>query len=149
MENIYLNDYGDINKIIELLKYFDIDDSLVNKELTSLVNEYVEVELDGYMSDVSTSDVDFTEDKEEYYGYRVQDGDIEECIKHGLSEIIENIDSFSGFSIDEKKISRTIDIENVSERLVEAYVDVDGIEYDHKDVVSSHNIDSIDDLFER
>lgn len=148
MENMNL-DEDNINKIVELLKYCDIEDPLVNKELNSLVNEYVEMELDGYMSDVSTSDVDFEEDKDEYYGYRVQDNDIEDCIHHGLSEIIKNIDSYSGFLIDEKKISKTIDIENIKEKLVEAYTNTDGQEYDHKDVVSSHTIDSIEDLFER
>lgn len=143
------SDENDINKIIELLKYFNIDDNLVNRELNSLVNEYAKMELDGYISGVSADDVDFKENKDEYYGYSVQDDDIQDCINHGLSEIINNIDSFSGYLIDEKKVVSTIDIESINQRLVEEYVNIDGEEYDHKDVVSSHNVDSIEDLFER
>ena len=160
-EDIEITDYGfvltiiensdnsenDINKIIELLTHFDINDDKVNDALNILVQDYLVLGLDSYVSDLSIDDVSYEHD-EEGYAYANND-DIESYMEGSLSNLILEIDEYTHISIDKGSVMDTISIEEVNEKLSIAYMESLGSEdYCHKDVMSD-NIDSIDDLFER
>lgn len=147
-----------VNNIIKLLDILKITDVGIIQELNKLINEYLEQQLDGYMSDIGISDVDFetyTEGEIEdggYYmeniGYFVKDGQIDEWINNGFDEITGNLELNEKIIINKQKILDSINKDKINERLVESYINTNDYEPDHKEVV--HNVlDSIDELFQR
>jgi hypothetical protein len=151
-----------LNSIMKLIDIFYINDADIIKKINELVNEYVEQELDGYMSDIDIGDVDFKEhiggeiedggyymETKEYY---VKDGCIEDCIDSGFDEVIKNLNLDMKIVIDKDRVVNSIDRDKITERLVESYINTNDYEPDHRDVVHNvvHNVvDSIDDLFQR
>ncbi|MDD2790349.1 MAG: restriction endonuclease [Sulfurimonas sp.] len=147
-----------VNSIMKLIDIFYITDADIIKKINELVNEYVGQELDGYMSDIGISDVDFDEhiggeiEDGEYYmetkEYYVKDGCIEDCIDNGFDEVIKNLNLDKKIVIDRDGVINSIDRDKITERLVESYINTNDYEPDHREVV--HNvIDSIDELFQR
>ncbi len=146
MENMNL-DESNINKIIELLKYFDIHDDNIDNKLNKLIHEYLESELDSCLSQLEIDDVEFENDKD---GVFVRDEEIKEYVTFNIDTLIHGIDKYEAINIDRDSIADTVNIEDINYNLVNAYMEAFMEEgYDHKDIVSSHNIDSIEDLFER
>ncbi len=146
IENASL-DENNINKIIELLKHFDIHDKNIDNKLNKLIHEYLENELDSWLSQLEIDDVEFENDKD---GVFVRDEEIREYVTFNIDTLIHGIDKYEAINIDRDAIADTVNIEDISNNLVNAYIKACSEEsYDHKDVVSSHNIDSVEDLFER
>jgi adenylate kinase family enzyme len=147
-----------VNNIIKLVDLLKITDVGIIQELNKLINEYLEQQLDGYMSDIGISDVDFetyTEGEIEdggYYmeniGYFVKDGQIDAWINNGFDEITGNLELNEKIIINKQKILDSINKDKINERLVESYINTNDYEPDHREVV--HNVlDSIDELFQR
>lgn len=152
-----------VNNIIKLIDIFNITDVEIIRKLSELTNEYLEQELDGYMSDIGISDVDFKEHEDvelEDGGkymvtkwHSVEDGQIDELIHNGFNEIIKKLDLKEKILkekilIDKQKILNSIDKDKINERLVESYTNANDDEPDHKEVVYNL-VDSIDELFQR
>jgi len=147
-----------VNSVMKLIDIFYINDADIINKINKLVNEYVEQELDGYMSDIDIGDVDFDEhiggeiedggyymENKEYY---VKDGCIEDYIDSGFDEVIKNLNLDKKIVIDRDWVINSIDIDKITERLVESYINTNDYEPDHKDI-SHQQIDDIDELFER
>lgn len=147
-----------VNSIIKLIDIFNIADASIIEKINELVNEYVEQELDGYMSDIGIGDVDFAEhlhgefedgecyiETKEYY---VKDGCIEDCINSGFDEVIKNLNLDKKIVLDRVGIIQAIDQNAIHERLVNSYTNTNDYEPDHRDVVYNL-IDNIDELFQR
>lgn len=147
-----------VNSIMKLIDIFYITDEEIIQKINEFVNEYVEQELDGFMSDIGICDVDFEEhiggemedegcfmETKEYY---VKDGCIKDCIDSRFDEVIKNLNLDKKIVIDKMGIVQSIDQDVINERLVDSYINSNDYEPDHREVV--HNIiDSVDDLFER
>ncbi|WP_419782844.1 restriction endonuclease [Malaciobacter marinus] len=139
-------DENDINKIIELIKHFDINDKKVNEELNLEIHKCLEYGLDNVITDMTSDDVEI--ESLSYEETFVNDDDFDSVIKDNLEELINSIDSFEGISIDKNSILSIVDYERKKEDLVYSYLNNSSDEYDHKDVISN-STDNIDDLFER
>ncbi|MFA6144265.1 MAG: hypothetical protein WCW84_12775 [Sulfurimonas sp.] len=147
-----------VNSIMKLIDIFYITDAGIIKSINELVNKYVEQELDGYMDDIGTSDVDFKECVDVGFEdgshtilekwYSVEDGQIEELIYNGLDEIVKKLDLDKKIIIDRVRITNSINIDEINERLAESYMNTNDYEPEHKDVIRNV-VDSIDELFER
>ena len=157
IENASLEE-DDVNSIMKLIDIFYINDAEIIKKINELLTEYVGQELDSYMSDIGISDVDFDEhisggiEDGEYYmktkEYSVKDSSIEDCIDSGFNEVIKNLNLDKKIVIDRDWVINSIDIDKITERLVESYINTNDYEPDHRDVVRIV-VDSIDDLFQR
>ncbi len=147
-----------VNNIIKLIDIFNITDIEIIQKFNKITNEYLEQALDGYMSDIGISDVDFKEHEDveledgwDYMitkSYSVEDGQIDELIHNGFDEIIKSLDLNEKIIVNKQRILDSIDKDKINEKLVENYINTNDYEPDHRDVV--HNvIDSIDELFQR
>ncbi len=147
-----------VNNIIKLIDIFNITDIEIIQKFNKITNEYLEQALDGYMSDIGISDVDFKEHEDveledgwDYIitkSYSVEDGQIDELIHNGFDEIIKSLDLNEKIIVNKQRILDSIDKDKINEKLVENYINTNDYEPDHRDVV--HNvIDSIDELFQR
>lgn len=147
-----------VNSIMKLIDIFYINDADIIKKINELVNEYVQQELDGYMSDIDIGDVDFEEyiggeiEDGEYYmetkKYYVKDGCIEDCIDSGFDEVTKDLNLDRKIAIDKEGVVNSIDRDKITERLVESYINTNDYEPEHKDVIQNL-VDSIDELFQR
>jgi adenylate kinase family enzyme len=147
-----------VNSKMKLIDIFYITDEEIIQKINKFVNEYVEQELDGYMSDIGIGDVDFEEhiggemedggDYMETKEYYVKDGCIEDCIDSGFNEVVKNLNLDKKIVIDRDRVISSIDIDKINERLVESYIYTNDYEPEHRDVVRIV-VDSIDDLFQR
>lgn len=140
------DDVNDINKIIELIKHFNINDKKINEELNLEIHKYLEYGLDSAVADMTSDDVEI--ESSSYEETFVDDDDFDSVVKVSLDELINSIDEFEGISIDKSSILKIVDYEGKKEDLVNDYLNNSGDEYDHKDVISNRT-DNIDDLFER
>lgn len=139
-------DENEINKVIELIKHFDINNNQVIRELNLQIHKCLEYGLDSIVTDLTSSDVEI--ESLSYEETFVDDDDFDSVIKDSLEELINSIDEFEGISIDKRSILNIVDYEGKKKDLVYDYLNNSGNEYEHKDVIS-YRTDNIDDLFER
>lgn len=138
-------DLEEINKVIELIKYLNINDENINSSLNDLISEYLQYELEYRVDNLDTNDVSFDHD---YDGVYLSEYEIN--VDDYLEDLISDIESFTGINVDEDEIVAYIDVNATMERLIEQYKsEVPDDYYNHREISSTYGNDEIDDLFER
>jgi len=142
----------DINKLIELYNYLEIDDYTIAEELNELVTDYIKEELESERD--SIYDVQFEESMNEDGYFEVLDGEVESIINDKYDEIESDINYYFGYEINDHDIKDSIYIEDIKSRLSSDYTSERYHDYvnDKEDVIeysSTYREDDIDDLFER
>lgn len=138
------DELDNINKIIELIKYFAVTNTTVINYLNKSINTCLKYGLDSSVSDLSVDDVTFEHD-EEGNTYLEDDAVPLEDL---LSDLISEVDEFSGRIIENSTILEFIELEDVKDNLISAYCDnFPDEETDER--IETRYIDTIDDLFER
>lgn len=144
IENTY-DDIEEINKIIELIKYLNINDDDIKSSLNDLIFRYLQYELENRIDNLDTNDVSFDSD---YDGVHLSDSEI--CVDNYLADLINDIESFDGIEIDEDEIIEHIDVDATIERLIEQYITEVPDSYDEdREISITYGNDEIYDLFER
>ena len=114
-------DINEINSVINLYNYFNVNDRNIDRELNELITEYFKEELTNEADSISELDVEF-EETMNYEGYfEVIYGEIERIIDDKYSELETSLEYFSGFDIDEDDIKDEIDIDDIKQRLSSDY----------------------------
>lgn len=148
IDNIKIIDQYIINDIIRLVEIFDISHNDVFENINKLIKKYLEEELDEAIDNISSDDVDVEISDETFY---INSHQIEDIIDNEFDELIKNLNLNEKINIDKEVIKSSIyiNIDNISERLIEDYIERD-IEYEPVDVdIIDYKTDDIDDLFER
>lgn len=136
-----------INKIIDLINHFKIKSIEVIEKLNDLIHEYLSLEIDGRMNDLSIHNVNFEVEEGTVY---ITSGFFDSYLDAFYDDVKQEINSFEGFFLEKHSITDQINIDDLSEKLIAAYMkSYDDYAYDHKDSSNSIFIDNIDDLFER
>lgn len=138
----------DIEYIIKLIEYFEIDDENINDDIKVLIENYIECELDSRIHyNLYDEDIGYENDEEgniyfdEMYVINFVDVYYEDLISDASY-------SFDVSHIDKNKIIKKVNIDSLHEQLVENfYSNIEEENYEHRDVTCK--IDNIDDLFER
>jgi len=134
-----------INKVIEYINEFKIDNQDVVFALNNLIDNYLAETLDGAIHDIGINDVEFANDEN---GYPYIINGLNDHINDYLEDFIGEIDKFNGIQIDKVSISQEIDTLYLEEKLVVAYLD----SFEENQNIERHKMiytDDIDDLFER
>ena len=138
------DELDNINKIIELIKNFSITDTIVIDVLNKSINTCLEYGLDSSVSDLSVDDVAFEHDEEG--NAHLEDDAIP--LNDLLSDLISEVDEFSGRIIENSTVLEFIELEDVKDNLISAYYDNHPDEETDERIETSY-VDTIDDLFER
>ena len=138
------DELDNINKIIELIKYFAITDTTVINYLNKSINTCLEYGLDSSVSDLSVDDVTFEHDEEGNTHLENDAVPLEDL----LSDLISEVNEFSGRIIENSTVLEFIELEDVKDNLISAYYDNLPDEETDERIETSY-IDTIDDLFER
>ena len=141
------NSLNEINKIIELIDYFSIQDKEVFFYLNDLINRYLGDELDSKVESLNISEICFYENEDEI---DIDDDEIENKVDAYFDDLVNEIISFKYIDINKNDITSNIYIDNVKDRLIDEYIsDYANDHYDHRDINSNYSNDEIDDLFQR
>lgn len=133
-----------INKAIEFINEFKIDDQDVIFALNNLIHNYLLLSLDSAMFNIGINDVEFDHDEGNIYIV----GGLDDYMNNYLEDFINDIDKFDGIRIDKVSISQEINTLSLEEELIVSYMDgFEGGRNIEKYEVSY--ADDIDDLFER
>jgi len=140
----------DIEYIIELIKYFEINDENIMSDITSLIQNYIDCELDNRIHEnLYDEDIEYRNDVN---GNLYFD---EEDILKLIDVYYEDLKNDASYSFDvsevnKNKIIKKIDIDSLQEQLVENYYsNIEEDNYDYKDIINRDYSSSIDNLFER
>ncbi|MDD2896020.1 MAG: restriction endonuclease [Aliarcobacter sp.] len=138
----------DIEYIIKLIEYFEIDDENINDDIKALIENYIECELDNRIhNNLYDEDIEYENDDE---------GNIyfdEEYVINFIDVYYEDLICDASYSfdvshIDKNNMLKKVNIDSLQEQLVENYYNnLSGDSYEHQNV--TFKIDNIDDLFER
>lgn len=114
-------DINEINSVINLYNYFNVNDRNIDRELNELITEYFKEELTNEADSIYESDVEFEESMNDEGYFEVIDGEVERIIDDKYSELETSLEYFSGFDIDEDDIKDEIDIDDIKQRLSSDY----------------------------
>lgn len=145
-------DIDEINSVINLYNYFNVNDVSVSNELNDLISEYIKEELIHDVESIYEHDVEFEESMNEEGLFEVIDGEVEKIIDDLFYDIENRIEYFSDLYINEEEIKNSVEIEDIKHRLSSDFTYDKFQDYvnDKEDISYSNNaLDDIDDLFSR
>ncbi len=135
-----------INRVIQLMYNFNIQDNVFNEKLKELITESLEMDLDSSLSDLNCDDYDVqvSEDGGIYSNY----DEVKEKAEEILSNLISGIKLINGLTIDKEKILERIDLEQYDSRIIDDYCENYIVEQPmfQKEV---NYINTLEELFER
>jgi len=148
----YSQDIDEINSVITLYNYFNINDDNIVEELNNIITEYIKEELINESD--SIYDVQFEESLNEDGVFEVIDGEVEEIFDDRYSGLESDIEYFTGYYIDEDNIKSVLNIDEIKHRLSSDYTSERFSDFSHEkddDFIKSSllNEDDIDKLFEK
>jgi len=150
----YSMDINEINSVIELYNYFNINDKKITADVNEMITNYIKEELSDEAA--SIHDVAFEETISEEGYFEVLDGEVEDRIDDIYSEIESSIEYFYNYDIDEDEVKSTIDIDEIKQRLSSDYTSEKFNDYarekddynNHDDSLFDPEKDEIENLFD-
>jgi len=139
-------DENDINKIIELIKYVEVDSEAINIKLNQLITKYLQENLYNNVDDLTLNDI-WEESSFNDGGVDFEYG-LQTYISNTLDDLMSDIDNYKNINVDIVSIKNTIDIHTTCEKLIDDDINSSQISDYSKECFNS-KLDDIDDLFQR